>query len=263
MMLNKLSEEDFAVLRGPLESGRQSPSALGGTLILAIFGQALFLFLESYIRNYSIYPHKEKVFTIHLVVSCILIIFYIIYAIPLVYMNRQKTQYLLIIIASQNIGSLSVFILTLFIIGTNEVKINHDAGTLLTFTFISLLFGLLIFIGTSIRFYFLLKRGYYRKGSKKDKQRRRFETKSYAPFAIIGSIGLVFIIRYLVKIFGLADIETVFMLTLAMGIFYTMIFILPEQLVILYCKFRFKSFNYSAEGNLYPLGSGSDINGID
>src|SRR5699024_3031248 len=193
MMLNKLSEEDFAVLRGPLESGRQSPSALGGALILGIFGQALFLFLESYIRNYSMYPHKEKMFTIHLVVSCILIIFYIIYAIPLVYVNSQKIQYLLTIIASQNIGSVSVFI----------------------FTLIALLFGLLIFIGTSIRFYILLKKGYYRKGSKKDKQRSRFETKSYVPLAIIGSIGLVFIIRYLVKIFGLADIETVFMLTLA------------------------------------------------
>src|SRR5699024_3019838 len=137
--------------------------------------------------------------------------------------------------------------------GTNEVKSNHDAGILLTFTFNALLFGLLIFIGTSIRFYVLLIIGYYNRGSNIDNQISRFERKSYVPLAIIGIIGLVFIIRYLVKIFGLADIETVFMLTLAMGIFYTMLFILPEQLVILYCKFRFKSFNYSAEGNLYPL----------
>src|SRR5699024_3205857 len=78
MMLNKLSEEDFVVLRGTLECGRRRPSALGRALILGTSCQAPFLLLVSYIRNYSTYPHKEKMFTIHLVLSCILIIFYII-----------------------------------------------------------------------------------------------------------------------------------------------------------------------------------------
>lgn len=32
-----------------------------------------------------------------------------------------------------------------------------------------------------------------------------------------------------------------------------MIFVLPEQLVLLYCKFRFESFNYNEDGNLNEL----------
>ncbi len=38
----KLKEEDFAVLRGPLESGRQSPSSLGAMFILSLFLHPLF-----------------------------------------------------------------------------------------------------------------------------------------------------------------------------------------------------------------------------
>ena len=38
-MLEKLTEEDFMVLRGPLESGRQGPGSLGGMLLLSIFLQ--------------------------------------------------------------------------------------------------------------------------------------------------------------------------------------------------------------------------------
>ncbi|MCL6571136.1 MAG: hypothetical protein K6T88_05560 [Bacillus sp. (in: Bacteria)] len=45
-MLERLKEEDFEVLKGPLESGRQGPPSLGGTLFLAIFLQALLFSLE-------------------------------------------------------------------------------------------------------------------------------------------------------------------------------------------------------------------------
>ena len=40
----------------------------------------------------------------------------------------------------------------------------------------ALLFGVLIFIATSIRFYILLQRGHFRIGSKKDELRERFDT---------------------------------------------------------------------------------------
>ncbi|MGY0691202.1 hypothetical protein ACW2QC_00250 [Virgibacillus sp. FSP13] len=43
-MLQKLSEEDFVALRGPFESGRQSPNSLSLTLILFIFFQPLMFF---------------------------------------------------------------------------------------------------------------------------------------------------------------------------------------------------------------------------
>ncbi|WP_280528738.1 hypothetical protein [Virgibacillus pantothenticus] len=34
-----------------------------------------------------------------------------------------------------------------------------------------------------------------------------------------------------------------------------MLFVLPEQLVILYCKYRFESFNFDKDGNLKPMGT--------
>src|SRR5699024_1135287 len=43
--LDKLSEEDFAVLNGPLKSGRQSPESLGGILLLTPFIVGVFLFI--------------------------------------------------------------------------------------------------------------------------------------------------------------------------------------------------------------------------
>lgn len=38
-MFRKLTEEDFAILRGPFESGRQSPTFMGAALFLSIFLQ--------------------------------------------------------------------------------------------------------------------------------------------------------------------------------------------------------------------------------
>lgn len=72
---------------------------------------------------------------------------------------------------------------------------------------------------------------------------------------IVGSVGLLFILQYLVRTFGLADIESIVMVTLFILLFYTMLFVLPEQLVILYCKYRFDSFNYDKNGNLKPMGT--------
>ncbi|QUW24005.1 hypothetical protein JSQ81_13385 [Sporosarcina sp. Marseille-Q4063] len=254
-MLKNLSESDFMVLRKPLQSGRQSPGSLGAVLFLSIFLQALLLFLEYYIGGYSVYPNQKKVFSVHLWMSSILAVLSLIYAFSFIYMKSQKNQYLLGIIVSQNLFGVSTFILALFILGTGETGVKADAKSLLTFTCVTLLFGVLFFIATSIRFYILLQRGHFRIGSKKDELRERFETKSYLPIVIVASTGFLFIMQHLFKTFELADIEIMFMIVLAMIIYFTMIFVLPEQLVILYCKFRFDSLNYSKKGRLKPFNS--------
>ncbi|WP_338655068.1 hypothetical protein V6B14_03070 [Sporosarcina psychrophila] len=106
----------------------------------------------------------------------------------------------------------------------------------------------MLFVATVIRFSILLKRGKYRKGSKRDGLLAKFETKTYIPAVIIGGTGLVFIVQFVVRTFNLADIEEAVITVLCFAVFYTMIFVLPEQLVILYCKFRFKSFNFDKRG---------------
>lgn len=256
--LNNLDEQDFAVLRGPFESGRQSPKSLGGTLVLSIFFQVLLFFLiYVVISSHTIYPYKEVLFYLHLGITVILVILSVIYAIPSVYMKNQKVQYFIVILVSQNLTGFFL-IGSLFLIGSDLVIIQTDYS-LLNITLLIITFGILIFLATFIRFYILLRKGAYRIGSQKEKTRGRFETKSYLPAVIIGSTGMVLIIRYIVNTFHLVDIEALGMTVISILIFYTMLFVLPEQLVIQYCKSRFDSFNFDKEGNLYPWNSGDNI----
>ena len=247
-MLHKLKEKDFAVLRGPLESGRQSPDSLAGALFLLIFLQALIYYVTYYIAaEVTVFPNVEKIQTIHLWVTVCLVCLCAIYSLPMIYKRSQKIQYLISVLSVQNIGMVSIYLSGVFIVGEME---GITVESLVMFTKITIGIGVLLFVATCIRFYILLKNGHYRNGSKKGQLREGFETTSYIPLAIIGSTGLVFVIQYMVRMFGWMGFEDMFIVVLAMGLFYTMIFVLPEQLVILYCKFRFKSFNFDKDGVL-------------
>ncbi|MFC6039546.1 hypothetical protein ACFPYN_08930 [Paenisporosarcina macmurdoensis] len=125
-----------------------------------------------------------------------------------------------------------------------------SSESMLNFTYIVLSIGLLIFIVTCIRFNVLLRKGKYRKGSKKDELRRHFEAKSYIPIASIVGLGLVFVIQYMARSSVINDLNMIIFIVIAITLFFIMLFILPEQLVILYCKYRFKSFNFNKQGYL-------------
>ncbi|WP_079709015.1 hypothetical protein [Paraliobacillus ryukyuensis] len=249
-MLQQLKEKDFLVLRGPFESKRQGPKAMAGVLLFAIPFQVLFLALEYFLGKVSEYPLREEFFSIHLILSSILIIFSIIFAIPPIFMKFQKLQYFFNTLVSQNLFGFSFYMIALLAIGAN---INGNSEDMITFTYITLAIGFIVFIITFIRFYILLKNGKYRKGAKKDYQRRKFEGKSLLPIAIPAGIGIVFIIQYLIRTFDFASAETIIMAILMIGLFYTMLFVLPEQLVLQYCKIRFDSFNYEQNGRLKPV----------
>ncbi|KAA0955565.1 hypothetical protein FQ087_13230 [Sporosarcina sp. ANT_H38] len=251
-MSTKLTVEDFEVLRGPLESGRQSPSALAGALVLSIFLQALLFALEYFMAgNATAYPYKDEILKVHFWITAGLMVLSLIYAIPAVYKRSGKIQYLVTILVAQNLFSVSLFISALFLIALEGEGMSFTPESLLNFTYILLLIGLLVFIATSVRFYILLRNGHYRKGSKKDELRGRFETKSYIPAAVLGGIGLVFVIQYIARTSVNTDINGMVVIVLGVLLFFVMLFILPEQLVILYCKFRFKSFNFNERGRLY------------
>lgn len=253
----KLTVMDYIVLRGPLVSGRQSPGTLALALILGIFLQSLTYYLEySVAGQWTNYPHKDQILAIHFWVTAILVCLLAIYAIPFIYMRGQKMQYLVSILLIQNLG-ISFYIMSLFLIGENT---NLTEQSLLTFTWFTLLLAFLLLVVTSIRFYILLRKGAYLSGSKKAKQRAKFETSSYIPAAIVGSTGLFFIIQFIVRVFDLSVQRDTFIIILGFLLFYTILFVLPEQLVILYCKFRFKGFNFNKKGNLNSVnrtGKGS------
>ncbi|WP_399629158.1 hypothetical protein [Sporosarcina sp. SG10008] len=252
LMSSKRTVEDFEVLRGPLESGRQRPSALAGILVLCVFLQALLFSLEYFVAgDVTAYPYKDEILKVHFWITAGLIVLSLIYAIPAVYKRSGKVQYLLSILVAQNLFSVSLFICALFFIGKKGEGSSVAPESLLNFTYITLLIGLLVFIATFVRFAILLRNGHYRKGSKKDVLRTRFETKSYIPAAVLGGIGLVFVIQYIARTSAITDINIMVVIAIGILLFYVMLFILPEQLVILYCKFRFKSFNFNEQGNLY------------
>lgn len=249
-MLCKLKEEDFEVLKKPLESKRQSPSSLSFALILGLFFQPLLLFLEYFVANYSVYPYKEEILNVHLWFTSILVVLSLFYSIPFVYKKSEKIQYLLSILVSLNLFTIPLFFLALFLIAMEGEGMVLTAESLLNFTWILLLIGFLILLATSIRFYILLRKGHYRKESKKDEMRSRFETTSYIPAAIISGIGIVFIIQYIARHLGNNDLNVLFVIVGSIVLFFVTLFILPEQLVILYCKFRTKSFNFNERGYL-------------
>ncbi|ALC88197.1 hypothetical protein AM499_11715 [Bacillus sp. FJAT-22090] len=249
--LGKLKEADFIVLRGPLESGRQSPGNLAGTLILATFLQALLFSLEYFMAGkYTFYPYKDKILMVHFWITLAIIVLSLIYSIPAVYKRSGKIQYLLSILVSQNLFSFSFLISALFLIGMYGEGKKPNSESLLDITFIILAIGLLVFITTCIRFYILLRKGHYRKGSKKDKMRSKFETTSYLPVAILAGLGIVFIIQYIARQSAIDDLNAFVTIVMGILLFFIMLFILPEQLVILYCKYRFKSFNFNERGYL-------------
>lgn len=248
-MATQLTEDDFEVLRAPLESGRQRPSALAGILVLCAFLQALLFALEYFVAGDStVYPYKDEILTVHLWFTVGLIVLSLIYSIPAIYNRSGRIQYLLSILVSQNLFSLCLFISALFLIGKDGERDSSES--LLNFTYITLAIGLLIFIVTFIRFYMLLKKGEYRKGSEKGEIRAKFEAKSYIPMASIAGLGLVFVIQYIARNSAINDINIMVVIVIGIGLFFIMLFILPEQLVILYCKYRFKSFNFDERGYL-------------
>lgn len=244
----RLSERDFHALRIPLESGRQSPQSLGGTLFLGIFMQALFFYLIYSQVDSTHYPNIGHIYTVHLWITILLIILSFIYSVPYVYRRSQRIQYLISILSIQNAGAACMFIGAMIYIG-EDPSITEE--TLMNFTYITLAAALILLVVTVIRFYILLVNGSYRKGSPNEKIRERFETKSYLPIVIVGSTILVYILQFLFRNGQIQSFESLYLTLLPLLIFYTMIFVLPEQLVILYCKCRFKSFRFSKSGFLH------------
>ncbi|WP_411747224.1 ABC transporter ATPase [Psychrobacillus psychrotolerans] len=251
-MACKLSEQDFEVLKEPLKSGRQSPGSIAGALFLTIFLQGILFSLEYFFVGVNTtYPYKDEILSVHLWITGVLILFSLLYSIPAIYKRSDKMQYFISILVSQNLFSVSFLICALFLIGNDDGSGTKESSeSLLNFTYVTLGIGLLVFVLTCIRFYILLQRGEYRKGSKKEELRGRFEVKSYIPVATVAGTGLVFVIQYIARISTLNDLNMIIFIVIGIGLFFTMVFVLPEQLVILYCKIRFQSFNFNERGYL-------------
>ncbi|MFD2654763.1 hypothetical protein [Gracilibacillus thailandensis] len=256
MFLDKLKEEDFYVLRGALASGRQSPNNFGGMFTLAIFLQALMVFLAHVVVGYdSQFPYKNNILWVHSTITILIIILSVIFAIPTVYKKMEVFQYFISIIISQNLFGITSFFIAIHILGSTNASIT----SLILASILTLILGLLVFVVTSVRFYLLLTKGEYRKGTSRDQTRQKFEAKSFLPHVVIGGLGIVYFIQFITSNVSRIELNSLMIGIIGIILFYGMMFVLPEQLVILYCKKRFKSFNFNKEGNIYPMGSGEKV----
>lgn len=202
-MLHNLEERDFEVLKEPLVSGRQSPDSLAFALVLSGFLQALVYYLLYYVAAESTnYPNVEKIQTIHFWFTFIVVILSFIYSIPFVYRRSEKIQYLLSILASQNIANVSFYLISLFLIG--EIR-GITVEFLILFTKITLSLGVLLVFILVIRFYRLLKNGHYRKGTKKDRIRKIFEGGAHTKLIIYVTVGAVYAFPFILSRFISVD----------------------------------------------------------
>ncbi|WP_079709016.1 hypothetical protein [Paraliobacillus ryukyuensis] len=251
-MLNSLTLMDFLVLRKHFESKRYSPKNLGNLFILILLFQALFLFLEYFIGGYSNFPFKENVLKTHLVISSLIGVISIVFIIPKVNVRLQEIQFTLFILLSQNLFGVSLYLLGLLAL---TASMTIERNTIFNLIIITLLVGILVLVTSSIRIYFLLINGKFRKGTIKDQIRSKWEATSVSVASIVIPVGIAitFILRFLNENIDLKNIDILITSTSFICVFYLMIFFLPEQLVLLYCKYRFDSFKFERNGRLKPV----------
>lgn len=253
-MLRKLRDKDFEAIRNSALS-RQTPSNLAGAFIICIPLLWLMYFLvfyvagdaTGYVTNYPLFSEMMLIcFWFTVVLTGLMIVFTFQYF----YMKFQKIQYILAIVLSHALFSVSFYLAALFIIGKSD-RVSEDVLTKITL--ISLSSMVLVVIVAIIRFIILLNKGAYRKGTAKDIQRAKFEGYSYVPAVVTASTSLVISLQMIISSYGFQGFREIIVIVIGFLVAHVMSFVLPEQLVILYCKYRFKSFNFDNRGKLHLM----------
>ncbi|MBV6684938.1 hypothetical protein KV679_14590 [Bacillus sp. JRC01] len=245
-MLRDVPESHFYVLKGPFESGRQSPAALTPSLIVSVFISWLLYFLTyTLMEDSSAFPAIGLVKGAHFYITILLSILCVMASVPSFFKKYQKVQYAISIFASQFLFGVCTYLISMMFIGTQQGVTEGNITTLLLLT---LGVGVLLIAVTVLRFFRLLKNGEYKYGSAKWKSRMNLELKSNVLLAIVIGVSIVLILQYIIRNFNADSLEFYIIALLPLALFYMMLFILPEQLVLLYCKKRFTSFNFEADG---------------
>src|SRR5699024_7734761 len=102
--LNKLEEEKIVGLRGPLESGRQSPGGIGGIFPLLVIFLPVEILMSYWIIADGWDSSTSNIFFFSFMLFCFLLfILSIIFSFKKVFMKYQKVQYALSAIAMQQV----------------------------------------------------------------------------------------------------------------------------------------------------------------
>lgn len=261
---NELSEDYFSALRRRFELHQQSPRALGRALVGSSIAHAFFCLFSIFILTDGWdHPLVTRIFLIHVVVTSVQFYFSLFYSIPYVNRMRQKMQYFFVITTLLLIG-ISFYLIPLYIVADEVLFGYHSHSyyvteeTFIRFIQLSLIVGVMIMIVGFLRFNYLLTNGKFREGSDLDLKRQTTEESAtdYIRTILIIVVGIGIIALTMAKYLEVAQLDRLLIASFGILVFYYVLYKLPVQLCILYCKRRFKSFNFDAEGNIYPVGSG-------
>lgn len=245
------------MLRAPLESGRQAPGMFA--LALLTFGiiiQLLMGLIVYVAADPTVYPGYFKIpvlISLYTFIG-ILILLGILFSIPYIYKRHGVKQYILGSIVLLNSVSIMPFFCSIFFLSQNE---SITFYRYIWIAFILLLLGMGNYLVAKV---FLLKK------VQKGKFKANLESDTYQEavredgeifskmvplfFGLVGSLMII----------GNTDLSEK---SLA-GIMFTLsyffgIHLYAQSKLLIYCKRRFKSFNFTKDGELYPWSSGDKV----
>lgn len=260
--LDRLEEEDFALFRISFESGRQTLDNLRNVLILGIFGQLLFSVGIFAAADPTMHPgyNKAVLLTIQYILTFMLILLSIIYAIPAVYNKRQQGQLIVGSLLLLNFLAISPYFAALFML-VRTVELTERSFIILAVCIF--LLGIAYLIAILVRLQRSIENGDFRKESKKHNYKevseREYSTLSKLPELIIAGMGFLFIFNFLLEGLLRGDIENLILVVLFFSVFFMGMYLFAHSIISIYCKGRFASFNFDENGKLQPLNSGDRI----
>ncbi|MEI3613190.1 hypothetical protein [Pseudogracilibacillus sp. SO30301A] len=260
--LDQFTEMDLGLFRSSFESGRQAPKSAARWLWVNVITQVIMclILLRAAIDAERLVAFKQGMMKTVFLFTIVIIILSIIYSIPYFYKKQEHIQYRIL-----SLG-----------LGNNVISIPYFCGIFMLMQennipdFIYFLVAVsLILLGVGMFFMIVhktskaIKTGYFSRHSNQSNYDETVQKDkafiSNLPGLIFGGAGLLLIIGTSIPYLKTADGEAIFMAMLAIICYFFGIHIITMNLIAIYCKERFRSFNFPEEGHLYPWGSGDRL----
>lgn len=260
--LNEFNERSLGLFRSSFESERQAPQNVSKWLWVNVITQSImcvFLYTAAGDAQRLVTFKQVMMITIFLFTIAIIVLS-IIYSVPYLYKRQEHIQYRIL---SLGLGNNTIVIP--FFIGVFMLIQENDVPDLVYFITVILLvlLGTGMFLMIVYRTISAIKTGYFSSVSEgndyEETVQRDKEFTGKMPGLIFGGAGLLLIIGTSIPYFETADGEAIYISALFIACYFFGIHVITMNLFTIYCKERFRSFNFTKEGHLFPWGSGDRL----
>lgn len=260
--MNEFKEEDFGLFRSSFESGRQSPRNIAKLTWLMIFPQFLLCLVLYVASNDSsrFITLKQGIMNGIFLFTLVLIVLLVIYSVPYLYKKQEHIQFRIFSLGYfNNIVIIPYFSSMFFLVREN----NTPDYIYFIVAILLILFGLGMFYMSLHLTFTSISNGYFARESIENnynsavKKEKNFKSK--LPGLVFGGAGLLLVFGSSPPFVDTYDREALFLAVILLLAYFLGIHIVTMNLIAIYCKERFRSFNFSEEGHLYPWGSGDRL----